>query len=130
MTDEDAAVEVVRLYIEALVARDYDNAAKLYNGETADELRENAEQSGTKYIRFIATGKPVLEPDYGPRVYSVPYAYEIETSKGERVVAGRRDKVLFAKPGIEKELDLKLHDRMLVRPVVNQPNRWIIVIDH
>ena len=127
MSDSKAAAEVVRQYIEALIARDYEKAGKLYNGKPADELRERVEEKlKIKYLRFIAVGEPVPKPERGPRAFGVPFAFEIETSDGKREIAGPYGGLL-SNPETEANLDLKAHRQAMVRPVVGKPDRWVII---
>lgn len=126
MTDAEAATEVVRQYIEALIAKDYEKVSKLYNGRPADELRERAEKLKIKYLRFIAVGEPVPKPERGPRAFGVPFAFEIETSDGKRQISGPYGG-LPSTPDTEANLDLKAHRQAMVRPVVGQPDRWVII---
>lgn len=126
MTDSEAAAEVVRQYIKALIARDYEKAGKLYNGKPADELRERVEERlKIKHLRFIAVGEPVPKPERGPRAFAVPFAFEIETSDGKREIVGPYGG-LPSSPDTEANLDLKTHRQAMVRPVVDQPDRWVI----
>jgi hypothetical protein len=126
MTDAEAAAEVVRQYIEALIAKDYEKASKLYNGRPADELGERVEKLKIKHLRFIAVGEPVPKPERVPRAFGVPFAFEIETSDGKREIAGPYGG-LPSTPDTEANLDLKSHRQAMVRPVVGQPDRWVII---
>jgi len=125
MTDAEAAKEVVRQYIEALIAKDYEKASKLYNGRPADELGERVEKLKIKHLRFIAVGEPVPKPERGPRVFGVPFAHIIETADGRREISGPWGGLEWSAEN-EANLDLTKHRQAMVRPVVGQPDRWVI----
>ena len=82
LSDAEAAAEVVRQYIEAMVAQNCEKEATLFNGTTAEELRKRIED--TKHVRFVWTGQPIPAPEFGPHVFLVPFTYEIETADGKR----------------------------------------------
>lgn len=125
MTDSQAAAEVVRQYIKALIADDYKKASALYNGQVADELRTRIESLKIKYIRLISVGEPILKSERTPRSFGVPFAFVIETSDGKREIAGPYGGLPLT-PENEANLDLSTHRQAIVRPVVDQPDRWII----
>jgi len=126
MSDSEAAAEVVRQYIEALIAKDYEKASKLYNGRPADELGERVEKLKIKYLRFIAVGEPVPKPERGPRAFGVPFAHIIETADGRREISGPWGGLEWSAEN-EANLDLTKHRQAMVRPVVGQPDRWVII---
>jgi len=128
LTDSQAAAEVVKQLIEAKVAQDWDKFAQLYNGMIAQEMQERYQKrSKTKTTRFIATGEPIPNPNNGPRAYNVPFAYEFENLvEGKLKISGPFGKDLPADTPYAS-LDLKNFRYAIVVPVVNQPNRWIIV---
>jgi hypothetical protein len=88
-------------------------------------LREWVEKLKIKYLRFIAVGEPVPKPERGARAFGVPFAYEIETSDGKRCISGPYGG-LPSTPETEANLDLKAQRQAMVRPVVGQPDRWVI----
>ena len=126
MTDAEAATEVVRQYIEALIAKDYEKASKLYNGRPADELGERVEKLKIKHLRFIAVGEPVPKPERVPRAFGVPFAHIIETADGRREISGPWGGLEWSAEN-EANLDLTKHRQAMVRPVVGQSDRWVII---
>ena len=126
MTDAEAAKEVVRQYIEALIAKDYEKASKLYNGRPADELGERVQKLKIKYLRFIAVGEPVPKPERAARAFGVPFAHIIETADGRREISGPWGGLEWSAEN-EANLDLTKHRQAMVRPVVGQPDRWVII---
>jgi len=117
MTDAEAAAAVVRQYLEALVAKDYATAGKLYNGKPADELRRRVEeQLKVRYLRVVSVGTPEPKPDAGPRVFHVPFAFEVEKDGTKEVVGPP----LKSGPGPQTQRKAR------VRPVVGKPDRWVI----
>lgn len=125
MTDAEAAAEVVRQYIEALIAKDYEKAAKLYNKTTADEKQKRYERLKIKLLRLIAIGDPVPDTDDSPWVYRVPFAYLVETADGKKEIAGPWGGLEWS-PEAEANLDMTKLRTAEVRPVVDQPDRWVI----
>ncbi len=126
LTDEEAAAKVVLQYIEALIAKDYETAGKLYNGEPADELREwNEEKLQITHVRVIGVGRPVPKPERGPRAYGVPFAWLIETSDGRKEISGPWGGKAWTEEA-EAKLEIQNHRQAMVRPVVDQPNHWVI----
>ncbi|MHC4398404.1 MAG: hypothetical protein ACYTG0_01855 [Planctomycetota bacterium] len=117
MTDGEAARAVVRRYLEALVANDYEAAGKLYNGKPADELRNRAKRLKTVVVRVVSTGAAEPQPELGSRVFRVPFAYEFEKD-GAKHVAGPADP-----SGTGRKEPMKA----MVRPVPGKPDRWVVV---
>jgi len=126
MTDIEAARELVRQYIEALIAKDYAKAGKLYNGQPEAEVREwNEEKLKIKHIRIIGIGEPVAKPERGQRNYGVPFAHLIELSDGQLEISGPWGGKAWSKEA-EANLDIQSCRQVMVRPVVGQPDRWVI----
>lgn len=113
LSDSEVAAEVVRQYLQARIAKDYEKASKLYNGIPAEELRERQEKSKIKYVRIVTIGEPIPASKSITRAFLVPFAYEIETPDGKRSIAG---------PPIESGQ----YREALVRPVPGHPDRWVI----
>lgn len=126
MTDIEAARELVRQYIEALIAKDYAKAGKLYNGQSEAEVREwNEEKLKIKHIRIIGIGEPVAKPERGQRNYGVPFAHLVELSDGQLEISGAWGGKAWSKEA-EANLDIQSGRQVMVRPVVGQPDRWVI----
>jgi len=126
MTDIEAARELVRQYTEALIAKDYAKAGKLYNGQSEAEVREwNQEKLKIKHIRVIGIGEPVAKPERGQRNYGVPFAHLIELSDGRLEISGPWGGKAWSKEA-EANLDIQSCRQAIVRPVVGQPDRWVI----
>jgi hypothetical protein len=121
MTDEEAAIETVRQYIEAMIARDYNAAAKLYNGITASMLQTGIEEDEKKWLRLVDIGQPEIftEYDWGPRVLMVPFEYQYEQG-GVIGITGPQEAFKEGDPGPRE------HRKAMVRPVPCRPDRWVI----
>ena len=100
LSNEEIAVEVVRQFIEALIAADYAKASRLYSGVPAELLEQKL--AGVKFIRIVSIGKST--PSTRNNSLKVPCEYEIEANGVKSV----------SKSGI------------YVRPVHGQPGRWSI----
>jgi hypothetical protein len=74
LSDEEIAVEVVRRFLEALIARDYDKASKLFLGMPADKIEEIF--GGLNMIRIASIGEPI--PHSETNRLRVPYEVEVE----------------------------------------------------
>jgi len=117
MSDAEAAAAVLRQYLEALIAKDYATAGKLYNGKPAEELRRWVEEHlKIRYLRVVSIGKPEPMPESGPRVFQVPFAFEIEKD-GVKEICG---------PPVKSGPGPRTQRTATVRPVVGQPDRWVI----
>jgi hypothetical protein len=103
LTDEEIAVEVVRQFFEALIAGDYAKAGKLFEGIPADSLQQNL--SHIKFLRVVSIGPAGPHPIGETKGLVVPCIVEIEKD--------------------EEISEWKL-DRIGVRQVYNQPDRWTI----
>ena len=120
LTEEEIAMEVVRQYLEALIARDYEKAGRLYNGRPAAELRQRKEEVlKIRYIRVVYVHKPERDERGGYPLYRVPFAVEIEGEDGSRVVVGAP-----VKSGPE---GAKPQMKAMVQPVPGHPDTWTIV---
>ena len=103
LIDEEIAIEVVRQFFEALIARDYAKAGKLLEGMPGDRMQQ--EFGHIKFLRIISIGPAGPHPIPATKGLFVPCTVEIE------------------KDGKISEWKL---DRLGVRQVYNQPGRWTI----
>jgi hypothetical protein len=103
LTDEEVAVEVVRKFFEALIAKDYAKAGQLLEGAPADFVQKQFGQ--TKFLRIISVGPAAEHPNPETKGLVVPCTLEIE--KDGEIIHWKRE-------GIG------------VRQVYNQPGRWTI----
>ncbi len=125
MTDTEAAKEVVRQYIQALVSKDYEKAGKLYNGIPEHEVRERQQRLNLKYVRIIGVGEPVAKTGRGKRNYGVPFAFLIELPDGRLEISGPWGGKTWSEEA-ETNLDIQSGRQAMVRPVIGQPDRWVI----
>ncbi|MFZ2146412.1 MAG: hypothetical protein WAV28_04255 [Sedimentisphaerales bacterium] len=103
LTDEEVAVEVVRKFFEALIAKDYARAGQLCEGVPADFIQKQFGQ--IKFLRIISVGPAAGHPNPETKGLVVPCTLEIE--KDGEIIQWKR-------AGIG------------VRQVYNQPGRWTI----
>jgi hypothetical protein len=103
LSNEEISVEVVRQFFEALIARDYAKAGKLLEGVPADKIREMF--GSIKIVRIVSIGPAGAHPEPKTGGLVVPCTVAIE--KDGKI--------------IEKNFD-----RLGVRQVYNQPDRWTI----
>jgi len=101
LTDNEIAVEVVRQFFEALIARDYAKAGRLFGGVPAERIQKK--YGRIRLIRIVSIGKPVLNPL--TTELKVPYVVEIEEN------------------GVITEWKTK-YNYIPVRQVHGQPGRW------
>jgi hypothetical protein len=125
LTDTEIAAELVRQHIQAMIDKDYAKAGILYNGTPEAEVRQRAEKTKVKYIRLIDIGEPVKFPKKGPRAYGVPFAFLIETADGKKEIAGPWGGKTYS-PEAEANLDISKCRRAIVRPLITDPNYWVI----
>lgn len=100
LSNEEIAVEVVRQFLEALIAGDYATASKLYQGVPVEFLEKQLAKQ--KFLRIVSIGKPT--PSEINNSLKVPCEYEIEVDGVKSVV----------------------QSYPYVRPVFGQPERWTI----
>jgi len=100
LSDEEIAVEVVRQFLQALIAADYAKAGRLYSGIPAEFLEQKL--AGMKFIRIVSIGEPT--PSTFNNSLNVPCEYETEAG------------------GIKSVSQSGIY----VRPVHGQPGRWSI----
>jgi hypothetical protein len=103
LTDEEVAVEVVRKFFEALIAKDYAKAGQLLEGAPADFIQKQFGQ--IKFLRIISVGPASGHPNPETKGLVVPCTLEIE--KDGEIIQWKREGVG-------------------VREVYNQPGRWTI----
>lgn len=101
LSDEEIAVEVVRQFLEALIAKNYDKASKLFPGVPADEINEMFGE--LNIIRIVSMGKPILRSETNH--LRVPFEVEVE-------MEGKKS--LWKKQG------------PYVQHLAGQPDRWAI----
>jgi len=103
LSDEEIAVKVVREFYEAVIAKDYAKAGRIYGNITATRIEEMFKE--LKIVRIISIDEPKPHPT--PRVggFMVPCKLEIEKDGVKSVYEPYG-------PG--------------VRAVYGQPNRWNI----
>lgn len=100
LSDEEIAVEVVRQFLEALIAADYGKASRLFSGVPAELLQQKL--APVKFIRIVSIGEPI--PSTFNNSLKVPCEYEFEAN-GVKAVR---------------------QSGIYVRPVHGQPGRWSI----
>jgi len=101
LSDEEIAVEVVRQFLEALIARNYDKASKLFPGVPADKIKEMFGE--LNIIRIVSMGKPI--PHSETNRLRVPYEVEVE---------------------MEGKISQWKQQGNLVQHLAGQPGRWAI----
>jgi hypothetical protein len=101
LSDDEIAVEVIRQFLEALIARDYAKAGRLFSGVPAERIQKT--YGPTKFLRIVSIGQPTKNIPTGQ--YKVPCEIEIE----------KDGQVSIWKP-----------EHSYVRPVHGQPERWEI----
>ena len=103
LSDEDAAVETVRQFLECLIAEDYTSAGRLFL-IPASQLQQQFGQ--VKFIRVVSIGPAVPNPELETKGFNVPCTIEIEEN-GKRIT-----------PTLEG---------IKVQQLRNQPLRWVII---
>jgi len=74
LTDDEIAVEIIRQFLEALIARDYAKAGRLFSGVPAERMQKTYGQ--TKFLRIVSIGQPTKDMPTGQ--FKVPCEIEIE----------------------------------------------------
>jgi len=103
LSDKEIAVKVVREFYGAVIARDYAQAGRLFEGIPAARIEEMFRDLGV--VRIISVGEPKPHPTPGVGGFMVPCQLEIEKNGVKSIYEPYG-------PG--------------VRPVYNQPHRWDI----
>ncbi len=106
ITDEQVVVEVVRQFLEALMAGDYDKAGILHGGVPAKTMQER--YGDMTVVRIVSIDEPKPHPTPGVGGFVVPCKVEIEDASGTRRTREYR------MPGV-RPVDPKLY-----------PDRWYI----
>jgi hypothetical protein len=101
LSDEEIAVKVVREFYEALIAKDYAKAGRIYGGVPATKMEDRFKN--LKIVRIISIGEPKPHPT--PRVGGLMVTCKLEIEKD-----GTKSVYEPYGPG--------------VRSVHGQPNRW------
>ena len=101
LTDDEIAIEVIRQFLEALIARDYAKAGRLFSGVPAERMQKT--YGRMKFLRIVSIGQPTKDELTGQ--FKVPCKIEIE----------RDGQVTIWEP-----------EHSYVRPVHGQPERWEI----
>jgi limonene-1,2-epoxide hydrolase len=73
LSDKQIAVEVVRQYWQAMIAKDYAKASRMYSGITAEKLQSD----GVNWLRIVSLGEAKLHSEF--HVLRVPVKVEVET---------------------------------------------------
>jgi hypothetical protein len=102
LSDEEAAVEVVRQFLKSLIAEDYTGAGRLFL-IPANQLQQQFGR--VKFLRIVSIGPAIPNPVLETKGYNVPCTIEIEEN----------GKVIT--PTLEG---------IKVQQLRNQPSRWFI----
>jgi len=103
LSDEEAAVEVVRQFLKSLIAEDYTGAGRLFP-ILANQLQQQFGR--VKFLRIVSIGPAVPNPELETKGFNVPCTIEIEENS-KRIT-----------PTLEG---------IKVQQLRNQPSRWVIV---
>lgn len=102
LSDEEAAVEVVRQFLKFLIAEDYTGAGRLFL-IPANQLQQQFGR--VKFLRIVSIGPAIPNPVLETKGFNVPCTIEIEEN-GKRIT-----------PTLEG---------IKVQQLRNQPSRWLI----
>jgi hypothetical protein len=106
MTNDEAAVETVRRFWQAVIEEDYDNAGQYLEGLPGTVIRQIfVEKLQTKVIEIVAVGP--VQPHPNPQTGGVVVPCTVKVEKN-----GQIEEMTF--------------DRFGVRQVYNQPGHWTI----
>ena len=103
LSDEEAAVEIVRQFLKSLIAEDYNRAGRLFL-IPANQLQQQFGR--VKFLRIVSIGPAVPNPELETKGFNVPCTIEIEEN-GKRIM-----------PTLEG---------IKIQQLRNQPSRWVIV---
>jgi hypothetical protein len=102
MTDNQVAVAVVRQFFEAIGAKDYAKAGRLYEGIPAEKVKQILGQADR--VQIVSLGEPTPHARPETQFLCVPFEVELDTGGAKSIKKGTA----------------------YVRPVYNQPDRWAI----
>jgi hypothetical protein len=102
MTDNQVAVAVVRQFFEAIGAKDYAKAGRLYEGIPAEKVKQIVGQADR--VQIVSLGEPTPHARPETQFLSVPFEVELETGGTKSIKKGTA----------------------YVRPVYNHPDHWTI----
>jgi limonene-1,2-epoxide hydrolase len=74
LSEKEIAVEVVRQFYEAMIAKDYAKASRMCSGLPLERMQE----SGIKWLRIVSLGEAKLESEF--HAVHVPVKVEVETT--------------------------------------------------
>jgi hypothetical protein len=90
LTDEEIAIEVVRQFIESLMAKDYTRASQLLEGFPQHEIKKGwGKLNIVRLVSIDEPGPPSKPSKLFPKMLCVPYTIEIEKD-GERTTCERQ----------------------------------------
>lgn len=102
MTDNQVAVAVVRQFFEAVGAKDYAKARRMYEGIPAEKVKEIFGQADR--VQIVSLGEPTPHARPETQFLCVPFEVELETGGTKSTKKGTA----------------------YVRPVYNHPDHWTI----
>ncbi len=83
LTDTEIAVNVAREFFEALIAKDYDRAGKMFEGIPGSRLEQAFGKM--EFVRIVSVGEPTPHPDARTRFLRVPCEVEIRMGEETRI---------------------------------------------
>jgi len=95
LSDEEIAVEVVRQFLDALIAKNYDKASKLFLGVPAGKIKEIFGE--LNIIRIVSMEEPIGLPSETKR-FRVPYELEIQM-EGKATMSKQHEPIVQQLPG-------------------------------
>ena len=104
LSDNEIAQKVAREFFEAVIAKDYAKAGRLYGGYPAAKMAQMLAEKPVRYLEILSIGEPV--PNEIPGVGGVRVPCEVELEVG----------------GFKEAQEFSLG----IRPAYNQPARWEI----
>jgi len=84
MTEEEAAVETVRQFFQALIDKDYQKAGLIYSGVSGEKVKEYFGRLNV--TRIISVGPAVPYPKCGPHSFSVFCEAELITAEDQKYI--------------------------------------------